>query len=264
MPTEVKIMKLNNENYEVWRVLMEALLSKKDLHDVAFGHIPRPPGNQNAAISWDRKNREAKAEMILNVQIDQLAHMTDDNAADIWLELERVHRARGFATRITLRRKFLTMRMQAGQRMASWIGDVRNAAFLLSRTHVAVDDEDIILVLTMGLPAVYNPFVIALDATDAAALTLDYVITRLLNEETRILGLGLAPKIPAATSRQPANEAMAATESTGRRPLALITCFSCGNKGHYQRDCPSKSTSTATAAASIEELESDDEVEGVF
>jgi hypothetical protein len=93
-----------------------------------------------------------------------------------------------------------------------------------------------------------NPFVIALDANDAAALTLDYVITRLLKEETHILGLSLAPKIPVATSRHPANEAMAATESTGRHPFALSTCISCGNKGHYQRSCLSKSTFTADAA----------------
>src|SRR5882672_8598877 len=44
-------------------------------------------------------------------------------------------------------------------------------------------DEDIILVLTSGLPSGYDMLIVNLDATPTERLTLDYVITHLLNEE---------------------------------------------------------------------------------
>ncbi|TFK54383.1 hypothetical protein OE88DRAFT_1603312, partial [Heliocybe sulcata] len=68
-----------------------------------------------------RKNDEAHAEMVLHVEEEQLAHMTSTVTADVWAELERVHWARGFATRISLHRQFMSMRMKKEQAMPSWI-----------------------------------------------------------------------------------------------------------------------------------------------
>jgi len=81
-------------------------------------------------------------------------------------------------------------------------------------------------VLTMGLPDSYDTFVIALDSTDSSALTLDYVIGRLLNEESR---------------KTPNSAREAAFRADGkRRPVSEITCFNCQKKGHYQSNCPDK------------------------
>src|SRR5216684_1675969 len=57
------MMKLNNENYEIWKILMEAILVCKQLHDIALGWTPRPARPPNAMRVWDRKNQEAQAEL---------------------------------------------------------------------------------------------------------------------------------------------------------------------------------------------------------
>ncbi|KAF9032491.1 hypothetical protein BDZ89DRAFT_882396, partial [Hymenopellis radicata] len=116
--------KLNNSNYEIWRILIGAIFTRKNVHDVAVGTTPRPLTGPNSATTraWVRKNEEAKAEMILAVEVDQLPHMTGADAFDVWTELERVHRSRGFATKMTKRRKFLTMKMDSEQKMSDWIG----------------------------------------------------------------------------------------------------------------------------------------------
>ncbi|KAK0216888.1 hypothetical protein IW262DRAFT_1275793 [Armillaria fumosa] len=89
------IVKLSNENYKVWRILMLALFVRKGVKDVAVGDVERPLTGPNspAGKAWQRKNDEALAEMILNVEVDQLAHMTSDVATKVWEELEKVHRA---------------------------------------------------------------------------------------------------------------------------------------------------------------------------
>ena len=67
--------------------------------------------------------------------------------------------------------------------MESWIGEVRGLANRLKAIDVDVSDEDMIVVLTAGLPTSYTPIVISFDALESTKLTLDFVITRLLNEE---------------------------------------------------------------------------------
>ena len=67
--------------------------------------------------------------------------------------------------------------------MVSWIYDVKNAAFQLEAAGVTIIDEDVILALTEGLPESYSTFSVTLDSIPADDLTLDIIITCLLNEE---------------------------------------------------------------------------------
>src|SRR5260370_11476561 len=101
--SDKSMMKLNNKNYEIWKILMEAILVCKQLHNVALGWTPRPAGLPNAMRAWDRKNQEARAELQLAIEWDQLVHMTAEDASEIWAELEHVHRSTGFTTRIGLK-----------------------------------------------------------------------------------------------------------------------------------------------------------------
>src|SRR5258708_20244398 len=76
------------------------------------------------------------------------------------------------------------MKMKDGQRMASWISDVKGIVCQLSQIRVAVPDEDIILTLTNGLPAPYNHFILMLNSTPSEVSNLNYVIGCLQTKET--------------------------------------------------------------------------------
>ncbi|KAK6966374.1 hypothetical protein R3P38DRAFT_2477732, partial [Favolaschia claudopus] len=101
--------KLNNENYEIWRILMEAVFTRRNVR-LGITAMPTTGPNSKAVKDWNRQSAEARAEMILSVEVDQLAHMTAITTYEVWQELERVHRSHGFATKMTLRRKFMLMR----------------------------------------------------------------------------------------------------------------------------------------------------------
>ncbi|EMD40198.1 hypothetical protein CERSUDRAFT_92698 [Gelatoporia subvermispora B] len=79
----------------------------------------------------------------------------------------------------------LAARDDVSEPMSAWIGRVKEMVFRLEDIGVKVDDEDRILALTNGLDDSYEAFVISLDATPTAQLTLEYVVNRLLNEEMR-------------------------------------------------------------------------------
>ncbi|KAH7903677.1 hypothetical protein BJ138DRAFT_1020254 [Hygrophoropsis aurantiaca] len=144
--------------------------------------------------------------------------------------------------------------------MNSWIADVQEAAFQLKEVGYAADDKDKILVLMQGLPPSYKPFIISLNAalstsipnpndptaTLEPSLSLEVVKACLINEEAHQL---------ANTKDKSHNDvAMSATahftpgaHPCGTTPLVHITCFMCGQKGHYQINCPEKNRSANVA-----------------
>ncbi|TFK80620.1 hypothetical protein K466DRAFT_472140, partial [Polyporus arcularius HHB13444] len=71
--------------------------------------------------STQRMN-EARAEMIMQVDDGQLSHMRSRDPMEIWETLAKVHKARGFATQLAMKRQFLTSKKKPTQSMQAWIG----------------------------------------------------------------------------------------------------------------------------------------------
>ena len=191
-----------------------------------------------------KKMAETRAEIILRVEDSQLAHVRDRDPELIWIGLKQVHNARGLATRLALRRKFLTS-VKGVDVMSAWVGRVKAMAFRLKDIGVDLTDEDQILALTMGLNVSYESFVISLDSTQSSLLTLDYVMHRLLNEEVR-RGNRDAPELRKVSGnaevrvkREPGDVALAATAATseGSGPQR---CWRCGKIRHVKAFCTEK------------------------
>ena len=134
------------------------------------------------------------------------------------------------------------MKKKDTQSIQSWVADVRRVAFQLSEIDVTVPDEDIILVLTADLPPSYESFIISLNAVSPSSLRLDFIISRLFNEEA-------CQGIPTTDS---APVALAATRT--KTLLSQITCFKCQKKGHYQSHCPENDSLAAFAGLTTESL----------
>lgn len=216
-----------------WDLIMEDLFDVEDIAD------------ENEKKAMKKQMAEARAAIILRVEDSQLAHMTNRNPKTVWDTLANVHQARGFGSRLQLRRHFITATIKEGQSMESWIGEVRSLSNRLTAINVKVTDEDMIVVLTASLPSSYTPVVVSFDGIDPGKLTLDFVITRLLNEESR----QSAPSSSGAEVKPEDNAAMLA-----KRAGPNITCFYCGEKGHYAINCPHRKkspTPTQTAGAAV-------------
>jgi hypothetical protein len=238
---------LNDDNYTEWSIRMEAELIRKSLWDNVQCEVSVEGKTTDEAkevvTKWRGKRTQKKmaetcAEIILRVEDSQLAHIRTRDPETLWGNLLQVHRARGLATRLALRRKFLTS-VKGADAMSAWIGRVKAMAFRLTEIGVAVTDEDQILALTMGLDASYEPFVISLDSTQPELLTLDYVIHRLLNEDVRRdnqeKGKVSNGNKEVKVKKDKDNVAFAAVANDSPR-----VCWRCGKTGHIKAFCKEK------------------------
>ena len=234
---------LNDDNYTEWSIRMEAELIRKSLWDNVQCEVSvegkTTEEAQEIVTKWhgkctQKKMAETCAEIILRVEDSQLAHIRTRDPETLWGNLLQVHRARGLATWLALRRKFLTS-IKGVDAMSAWIGRVKAMAFRLTEIGVAVTDEDQILALTMGLNASYEPFVISLDATQPELLTLDYVIHHLLNEDVRRENQDKGKESAENVKEDKTTMAFAAVANESPR-----VCWRCGKTGHIKAFCKEK------------------------
>ena len=246
MPSESSISKLNGSNYYKWKMLMEALLVRRGLMEYVDGSKAKPVGSPNSKAVKDFMKRlaEARAEIILHVEVSQLAHVRDPDPTSIWSTLETIHCAHGFATHLMLRHKFLMLHKSDEMSIQAWVAEVHHITFQLQEVGIDVSDEDIILALTLSLPPSYELFNISLNTTPPDQFTLDYVIACLTDEEAR-------QQHGCDTAADSPDPSVLATRAQrwNQTPLMNITCFYCGEKGHYQCDCPKNSSGAGNSTS---------------
>src|SRR5215469_1805526 len=254
---------LNDSNYSEWSMRMEAEFVRKGLWDMVFcevvgegktleqiaEEVERLKAKRNA-----KKMAEARAEMVMRAERGQLVHMRDRDPMIIWESLAKVHRARGLATRLVLRRMFTRVVKEDSESMQAYIGRVQDLAFELESIGVNVTSEDRILSLTSGLDESYDAFVISLDSTPEELLTVDLVVTRMLNEEARRIGreMGNSPyqEVKGFAATVPAKRNPGLMKTRGR------TCYRCGKEGHIRRFCK-EVIGGKTAAATVAQVVAD-------
>jgi hypothetical protein len=268
--------KLNETNYDDWKIQMEALLEEKGLFGVVSGRdtLPTYGPSSKGVKTFLEKQRIARSKIILAIEPSQLPHVrTEEDPSVIWQNLSRIHRARGLGVLLTLRMDFLRMSMPLGSTVASYVASIRHAAYRLEECYQAEEDDsisissttkspiisdlDMISVLLNGLPPAYQSVIVNITGTPLASLTFEDVVTRLMNEEGRLRNVISTESTQAS---DPQNEAYVATpssvprwkgkssKSTASKDKSKLICHKCGGFGHIRPQCPTSDADAANIA----------------
>lgn len=229
---------LNEENYFTWKYRMEMHLIRKDLWGIVSGTEPRPASGVRTQLVWDKRARLAAAEIILHVSDSQLplTRKTTD-PVQMWQILKEYHESSGWANRMTVLRRFVSLKMEEGAPIQEHINDFNKLDQSLKDIGITLTDMLRMTILLASLPPTYENIVTAIESyieanTDPSDPThgpdFDYVTRRLLNEERR------------RKLNSPENDAALVVRSFKGRHAdpANITCYGCGQKGHYRNKCP--------------------------
>lgn len=105
----VQIEKLNKENFDTWKLQMEAILIKNYYWSYVNGTNERPESvegdaNNAAAIAaWDKVDQKARADIILSMSPSELCYIKHSlTANDVWRKLEDVYHSKVIHSKVII------------------------------------------------------------------------------------------------------------------------------------------------------------------
>ena len=189
---------------------------------------PTDPTEQQ---TWLRNDAKARAVIGLTLSDEHLEHVHDcETAANMWSVIIDLFQRKTLLNKLTTRRRFYSVKMDSSEKAIAFISRVRQLASDCKAMGVDIDDTEIAMTILCGLPDKYEHLIVAIDAaTDDETLTMEFVKSRLLQEEQRILDRGnIKPGRDAALMN---------LKSAEESELKTPECNYCRKKGHTEQRC---------------------------
>ncbi|KAF8583868.1 hypothetical protein K439DRAFT_1303941, partial [Ramaria rubella] len=135
------------------------------------------------ADNWPEWSMQMEVSLTVKDLWDVVSSIKTGGAV-IWNSLHSIHIARGLGSRMALMHHFFAMHKDGDQSMRESVASVQHTAWKLGEVGATPLQEHIILVLTSSLNNDYTPLIISLDSLPPRQLTVEYVVQRLLNNES--------------------------------------------------------------------------------
>ena len=220
-----KIDKLVDSNFHVWKQKVELVLGDREVTE----HIldSAAPEDPSALAQWKKDDAKAKAVIGLTLSNDLLEHVRGiETAYEMWEAITNLFQRRTLLNSLSARRRFYSVKMNDGEKALAYISRVRQLAADLKAMDVKVEDGDIAMTVLCGLSSKYEHLIVAIDAAkEDSELTLDFVKSRLLQEEQRI---------GSRVKSEPKGDSALITDP--KRPVGK-KCDHCGKPNHTEDNC---------------------------
>lgn len=182
-----KIEKLSDSNFHVWKQKVQLILSFRELED----HITDEPASSapDDSEKWSKDDAKAKAIIGLSISDDHLQLTGDcESALELWKSILDLYQRKTLLNKVLIRRKFYSLKMSNNEKVMPFISRVRQLAADCKAMDVPIDDTEMAMTVLCGLTTKYDNLIVAIDAATAdTCLSMDFVKSRLLQEEQRMM-----------------------------------------------------------------------------
>lgn len=169
----VRIESLNKDNYDTWKIQMEALLIKNDAWNYVDGMAVKPEvadGNTasaEAARAWMDKDNKARSDLILSINPSELKQVKDCATwREVWLRLENIYQSKVPARKVTLLKKLTLHKMTENGDVREHVRGFFDAVDKLSEMNVDIHDDLLAIMLLYSLPSKSDNFRCAIESRD--------------------------------------------------------------------------------------------------
>ncbi len=183
----IKIEKLNENNFHIWKVKIRMILSIRELEN----HIDdtnSPAETEPGYAEWLRNDSKARAFIGLSLSDNHLEKVQHAlTAKDMWTCICDIYEKHTLLNQLTARRRFYTASMKESDKVLDFSARVRLHAASLKSMGNEVTDQDMAMTFLSGLPNRFDVLISALDAmsVDEQKFTFDFVVGRCQQEEQR-------------------------------------------------------------------------------
>lgn len=220
---------LNGNNYHVWKFRMTTLLMQKDVLNLAnaeFNEDDYPEAKEK--LEAVRKHNLCKSLIVQCLANDQVALIQDKSSAyDMWKMLEGRYEKKGLPGQLMLKRKLMSLRLREGESLEAFLSEFEETVRQLKATGAECNEKDTVCLLLLAMPKSFEMIVTILENMSEAELTMSVAKTKLRAEaeKRRTTSDG-----GAYTRKENTSTAFWSRNQQG-------TCYFCGCRGHYKRDC---------------------------
>src|SRR4030095_5622501 len=250
------IDKLQDHNYFSWAYACKLLLKERKVWKVVEGTERRPilsrasttrdPETSQATIvtytqanvdAWDEKDEEALRIMYFTTSERQQGPIrTAKTAKQAWNELEKIHASRDKQRKFSLMRQLYRIEMSSGSSLSDHERTFDGYVEGLSSMEKDIEEEDLIIIYTTSLPKEYNTWLQGQIAILSNNITLSEFKSRVREEAQRLKNIGVSGTVVDSD-----DDTAKANVASKKKKKKSGKCWSCGGKGHWERDCWKKS-----------------------
>lgn len=221
---------LNDKNYHTWKFRMLTLLTEKEVVDaikVEFkkeGYTEAEKKEMVEAQKMDNKSKSIIVQCLSDSQIDLIREK--ETAYSMWKTLEDRYEKKGIAGQMMLRKKLICIKLEEGGNLETFLAQFDEIIRQLKSTGAEIKESDLICNLLLAMPKSFETIIAIIENTPNEELTLEKVKSKLRAEAER-----------RKASTNPSN-ASDSQRSATFMSNSFGTCYICGEKGHYKRNCP--------------------------
>src|SRR5271170_3875770 len=207
-----------SSNYRTWKFSIRMVLQARDLWEVVSGEEVKP-GEETAALAWEKKERKALAIIALALSAAEKEHIIECTAPKAaWDILEKLYEGKGRNRKFMLLQELFRMSM-GSEKMDSYLRGVRERMSELSTIGLKLEEDVKLAIILNGLPERYRYLVVSLEKQEK--IDFDDLTARLLEEEKKVDPVeGRGVKMALKFRKMEGD------------------CHYCGQQGHWKRDCP--------------------------
>lgn len=168
----IRIEPLNKDNFDIWKIQMEALLIKND----ALGYVNdvkiKPEiiaGNAESiarAREWENEDQKAKSDLILSISSSELKQIKGCcTARSMWCKLQEIYQSKGRTTRkATLLKRLTLQRIEENDDMHKHLRTFFDTVDKLSEMEIDINRDFLSVILLYSLPISFENFRCAIES----------------------------------------------------------------------------------------------------
>lgn len=246
---------LNKENYDTWKMFMEALLVKNDLWQYVSGTSVKPeviPGNtasENAARVWVQDDAKARSDIVLSISSTELQQIKGcTTSRKVWLKLKDTYQSKGPARKAALLRQFTTLKMPGNGDARTHLNQFFDIVDKINEIGVEIDADLLSTLLLLSLPNEFENFRCAIEARDMLS-TLDTLRIKITEEVDARKGIAHSHSSNAMYAKKHHKKQQKRYKDVSENSSSSTfkyKCHKCKTVGHKAADCKAQKKDSQT------------------
>ena len=238
------IRKFIGTDYSAWKFRVMSVIKAKKGQEAFTSEKPADTASEDTKNRWTNADNAAQAVIIACIADSHLSYLQDDkikSAKDMINRLDSVFEKRSICTRLMLRKKLFTFKIDASEPLTDAFRKFDDIVRQLKAAGSNIDHLDEICHLFMTLPEKYRGAITALETLPEDRLTMEYVKSRLLDDEARTCSYNVHDDDTSAfyTNKKVRGKPTRSDSerSNNGHKKDILKCTFCGKDNHTSNRC---------------------------